>query len=226
MKDLKLIFLMVAICISATVSFAQQSESVDFTEEQERIHQEKIEVGKNLKRNKLENLKSTIEENLKREKEELEEIRKFQVGRSSETKHKQIAEQSNDIMEIERYLKTLDAEIAKTALFKSFPFQSTPEGVVEHVLMAADSADFSKLKFLVDPYGEFDSDVFSFMLIETLPKEGQEEFVKNFENARIMGEPKLDEDSAEMEVAIGPSSNRLEKVQLVKRKDRWYLLSF
>jgi hypothetical protein len=50
--------------------------------------------------------------------------------------------------------------------------------------------------------------------------------VENFKNARIMGEPKIYGESAEIEIATGSSSNYLQKIQLINRMGKWYLLSF
>jgi hypothetical protein len=40
-----------------------------------------------------------------------------------------------------------------------------------------------------------------------------------------MSEPKIENDRAEVEIAYGPNSDKLEKINLVKRMDKWYIVS-
>ena len=47
-----------------------------------------------------------------------------------------------------------------------------------------------------------------------------------FENGRVIGKAKITEDKAEVEFVFGSSSNRLEKMGMVKRNGLWYLAGF
>ena len=98
--------------------------------------------------------------------------------------------------------------------------------MVNYLFEAARSWDFSKLRNLCDPYGENDGDTRAMCLVEMQPRDIQSQFVENFKNARIMGEPKIYGESAEIEIATGSSSNYLQKIQLINRMGKWYLLSF
>lgn len=197
-------------------------------EEKERIHKEKIEVGKSIKKNRLLEIQNKLDKQLSLEKDKLTEIQKFQFGRSSNQKNQQINAQYKKIYELEEFIKNINSEIAYTNLFNSFDFQSTPEGTIEYLFYSAKNSDFSKVRHLLDPYGEYDNDALGICLVTILPKQGLEEWHNMFANARIMGKPILsnNEDEAEIEIATGPSSNKLEKIILIKRMDRWYIKGF
>lgn len=193
--------------------------------EKERIHLEKIEVGKSKLKMDLTNELDRLKKQLEEEKDYMAEINKFQVGRSSSTKEKQLAEQYQRISQITSYISKLEKEISLTHLRETFDFQDTPEGVIKYLFEAAKNRDFSKLRNLCDPYGENDGDARRICLVEMQPTEMQNRFVENFEKGRIMGEPKIENEVAEIEIAVGPSSDQLEKIKLVKRMDKWYIES-
>ena len=79
---------------------------------------------------------------------------------------------------------------------------------------------------MCDPYGEHDADAKSVCLVEMQPSEIQLQFIQNFENGRIIGEPIIQGESANVEIAFGPSTSRLETIHLIKRMDKWYLKGF
>ena len=191
--------------------------------EKERIHLEKIEVGKSKLKMDLTNELDRLKKMLVQEKNNLTEINKFQLGRSSSTKEKQLAEQNKKINQLNVYIRKLEKEISLTNLRETFDFQDTPERLVNYIFQSAKSRDFSKLRNICDPYGENDGDARGICLVEMQPTEMQNQFVVAFENGRIMGEPKIENETAEIEIAFGPSSNRLEKINLVKRMDKWYI---
>ncbi|MFH4963669.1 hypothetical protein V8G69_01580 [Gaetbulibacter sp. M235] len=191
--------------------------------EKERIHLEKIEVGKTKLKMTLTNEVDRLKKILEEENNILTELNNFQLGRLTSTKEKQIAEQREKISYLTDYIRKLENEIAMTNLRETFDFQDTPEGVVNFFFQAAKNRDFSKLRNLCDPYGENEVEIRRICLVEMQPEEMQDQFVEAFENGRIMGDPKIENDIAELEVAFGPSSNKLEKIKLVKRMDKWYI---
>ena len=194
--------------------------------EKERIHLEKIEVGKSKLKIKLNNEIDRLKQKLKDANDKYDEINKFQFGRSNSTKQNQLIEQSKAINYISTYISSLEKQVSLINLRETFEFQNAPEAVVEHLFQAANSKDFKKLRHLCDPYGEDDGDVSIFRFIEIAPTDVQTEFINEFQNGRIIGEPLMENEKAIIEIAFGSSSNKLEKVNLVKRMDKWYLSSF
>tara|TARA_R110000744_G_scaffold68927_1_gene140126 strand:- start:1280 stop:1993 length:714 start_codon:yes stop_codon:yes gene_type:complete len=194
--------------------------------EKERIHLEKIEVGKSKLKIELNNEIDRLKQKLKDANDKYTEINKFQFGRSNSTKQSQLIEQSKAVNYISNYISKLEKQVSLISLRETFDFQNSPEAVVEHLFQAAQSKDFKKLRHLCDPYGENDGDVRIFRLIEIAPEDVQNEFIDEFQNGRIIGDPIIEKEKAIIEIAFGPSSNKLEKVNLVQRMDKWYLSSF
>ena len=194
--------------------------------EKERIHLEKIEVGKAKLKMELTKELDRLKNLLEQEKNKLVEINQFHLGRTNSTKQSQLNEQNIKIQRISNYISKIEKEITLTNLRETFEFQNTPEGVIKYIFDAAKTKDFTKLRNLCDPYGENDGDTRSICLVEMQPIEMQNRFIESFKNGRIIGDPKIENDIAEIEIAFGPSSNRLEKIKLIKRMDKWYIGSF
>jgi len=193
--------------------------------EQERIHLEKIEVGKSILKTHFSNELERLNKILTEQEKKLAEIKEFHFGRANATKTKQLNEQNIRIGQIQSYVSKIVKEISLTNLRETFDFQDSPKGVINYLFESAKNNNFDKLRYLCDPYGENDGDSRGICFVATQPSEMQNHFVENFKNGRIMSEPKIENDRAEVEIAFGPSSNRLEKINLVKRLDKWYIVS-
>lgn len=202
-----------------------EQEALAEKKEQERIHLEKIEVGKSKLKMELSNYLEDLKKTLGREELKLEGIKEFKFGRSSSTKQNQISEQNKKIREVRSYISRVEEEISQTNLRETFDFQDTPEGVIKYLFSSAKSRDFNKLRYLCDPYGEGNKNSRKISFVNIYPLEMQNKFVSSFENGRIMGEPKLDDEFATFEVAVGVQSDQLEQIKLVKRLDKWYISS-
>ena len=88
-------------------------------EEEKRIHLEKIEVGKSLKVDYLNDHLETLKEELRNAKQEYNQINEFQIGRSYSTKRKQLFDQEEIIGRIENSIQKTEKEISLTGLFQS-----------------------------------------------------------------------------------------------------------
>jgi hypothetical protein len=137
-----------------------------------------------------------------------------------------LSKQKERIASLEGFKSGLEVELSTTYLHQNYTFQNTPEGTVAHLFESAKNADYSKLRDIIDPYGEFDGDVLRIGIMEAYSNEEKELFKLEFLNGRIMGEPKVNGAHAEVEIAIGVSSNRLENIELINREGKWYLASF
>ncbi len=196
------------------------------SKEEQRIHLEKIEVGKELTKIELNNELDRAKKLLDEAEKELDRIKQFQIGRSVETREKQISQQNSQIRIIQQYISSIEKEISLIPLNQTFEFQDSPKALVNYIFSAASSRNFSQLRYLCDPYGEHDSDTNGICRVEMSMKETQKQFISTFQNGRIMGKPLVYGIHADIEIAIGSNSDRLEKITLVKREDKWYLSSF
>ncbi len=198
---------------------------VNERKELERIHLQKIEVGQSLMETNLANIIDRLKVKQGQEKAELNRINEFQWGRAQSTKDNQLIAQQQKIDIINDNIRRIEKEKSMSKLFNSFDFQSSPKGTVEHLFYAAQNDDYSKVRHLLDPYGEYNSDARQICLVEMLPSDQKAEWKLIFENGRIMSEPVISENHAEVEIAIGATSNRLEKIKLIEHMEKWYIMS-
>lgn len=194
--------------------------------EKQKIHQQKINVGKVKNQNNLDEALSIANSALARAEQEYNEINLFQFGRSQTTKDRQLRDAQKQINDLRDYVRNIKDEIAELELSKTFDFQKRPEDVVKHLFFAAKNKDFSKLRYLCDPYAENDEDTGGLCHVGMLTQSNQNQFIQNFRNGRIIGNPIINGDKAEVEFAFGQSSNLLEKMNLINRMGLWYLSSF
>ncbi len=201
------------------------AKALVFQKEQDRIHREKVEVGKSIKKIRLEEYLQYLSDKLVSAKSKLSQIKEFQMGRTSSEKRRQISKQNMKIDDIKKLIRKVKKEIAEVNLFTSYAFQSTPEGVVNYLFKTANDGDLSKIKNLIDPYGEFNDQAFKFCFVEVYSVNGQSEWKTSLKNGRIVTAPSYDEDlpEARVEIAVGVNSDRLKKLTLVRRMDKWYI---
>ena len=192
----------------------------------EEEHQQKVTVGKKKKLSQLNEILEQASYTLRLADMELSEINEFEIGRSSATKDYQLRIQREKIRDIKSYIANIKNEIAELELQKTFAFQDKPEDVMKYIFEAAKKGDFSNFQYLSDPYSENDSDVNNLCFAEIKLEQEKKELSANFSNGRIIGEPKIQDDKAEIEFAFGRNSDRLEKMSLIKRNDKWYLMGF
>ncbi len=193
-------------------------------EEQKRIHFEKVEVGKSLKIDYLNNHLANVKADLVKAELELKKINQFQLGRSSSTKRKQLLAQQDIINGLQASIERIGREISLSGLFESFEFQETPEGTIQHIFYAAKTADYEKLRHLSDPYGECNETVLKLCLVEIQDNQSKENWNGLFSFGRIMNKLRQTDNEADFEIAIGENSSQLVTIRLIKRLDKWYLI--
>ncbi len=191
-----------------------------------KIHEQKVNVGKRKKITELNLMLQKLPQAIEEAEQNIKEINQFKIGRSSSTKEKQLQEARNQLSEIRNYGEKVRNEIAQLEYLKTFDFQKDPTSVMKYIFESAKKGDFTDFRNLCDPYGENDSDVNQICYVEMMTKKQQANLKSQFENGRIIGEAKINGDKAEVEFAFGPSSNRLEKMGMVKRNGLWYIAGF
>lgn len=194
--------------------------------EQDKIHEQKVNVGKRKKITELSLILQKLPDAIKKGQDNINEINKFQIGRSSSTKEKQLQEARNKLQEIREYGEKLKNEIAQLEYHQTFEFQKDPVSVMKYIFESAKKGDFSNFRYLSDPYGEHDSDIKNISYADLLSDKKLEELKLEFENGRIIGKPIINGDKAELEFAFGPSSNKLRNMKMINRNGFWYLLGF
>ena len=194
--------------------------------ELEKIHEQKVNVGKRKKITELTIELQRVPEVINKIEKNIKDINVFQIGRLESTKYKQLKKAYNKLREIRKHRERLKNEIPQLEYLKTFEFQKDPESIMKYIFESAKKGDFSNFRNLCDPYGENDGDVSSICNAEILSKRLRNELQDTFKNGRIIGKANIKDDRAEIEFAYGLNSNKLEKMEMVKRNNLWYLYEF
>lgn len=106
----------------------------------------------------------------------------------------------------------------------------SPQSVMEALFNAAKTGELGILAFLIPPdgIGDTDGDV---ERICSLGTRGSDSlliihFRDEFSKAKIIGEPVIHENEAEVNFIFGPNLESSETMKLQKISDKWYLSSF
>ena len=103
---------------------------------------------------------------------------------------------------------------------------SKPENVLDAVFTAARTSNPKLLNGLCDPKGEGDGDTKALCELH-LEHSRWAEFKRYFEKGvRISAVPRFRGDRAVLNFLFGPDGKKPEEMNLIRRNERWYLLSF
>jgi len=197
------------------------------SEEELRVHNQKVTSGIQKKKNDLNNIIDGIKAQSKQLQEKYNDAKSFKLLRSSSTKKAQLAALEKKGKELFRFHQNIEKYKDRLdALHKTFDFQSKPENVLEKLFNAASSKYLNNLVYLVDPYDENDKDVDRISYIEAYPPKYKQDFYDTFKHGRIIGEPIIKENKAKIEFLFGPNGSRKETMNLIKRNESWYLSSY
>jgi hypothetical protein len=221
-----IIILTLTSCGKSEKEIKIEKEKLELKIKTEKIHEQKVNVGKRKKITELTMQLQSLPEALKKAQEYIENIQRFQIGRAQSTKDRQLKKAYELLSETRDYGEKLKTEIAQLEYLKTFDFQKNPESVMKYIFESAKKGDFKDFRNLCDPYGENDRDVSSICYAEILSEKRKKELQDMFKNGRIIGEPVITENTAKIEFAYGLSSNKLEKMGMIKRNNLWYLSSF
>lgn len=191
--------------------------------EVDRIHEQKVNVGKRKKITELTLMLQKLPEAVEKAEKNIIQINEFQLGRSSSSKNQQLNDAKKKLEEIYDSGNKIKNEIAESEYLRTFEFQKDPVSVMNYIFNSAKKGDFSNFRNLCDPYGENENDVNNLCYAEILMEKEKDNLKSEFENGRVVGKAKIKGDQAEVEFAFGQSANRLEKMQFVNRNGLWYL---
>jgi len=191
-------------------------------QEEIRIHEEYVQVGKEKRRLFLENILDSLGSELEKGDKELAKTLEFRFLRAKSVKAREVQTQLEKNSEFERIKRAIEEELTRMPLTKSFAFQDDPQKLMEYIFGPMTDDKLSDFRFVLDPYGEYDDKIMSISMIHCM-NEVEQNHMTNMFPMRIMPEPKIYESYAIYEIATGPGRDRLEKVKLIKRLDKWYL---
>ena len=221
-----IIILTLTSCGKSEKDIKIEKEKLELKIKTEKIHEQKVNVGKRKKITELTMQLQSLPEALKKAQENIEKIQRFQIGRIRSTKDKQLKKAYELLSETRDYGEKLKNEIAELEYLKTFNFQKDPESVMKYIFESAKKGNFKDFRNLCDPYGENDGDVKSICYAEILSEKRKKKLQDMFKNGRIIGETVITVNTAKIEFAYGLSSNKLEKMGMIKRNNLWYLSSF
>jgi len=104
--------------------------------------------------------------------------------------------------------------------------QSTPQAAAEMVFSAARSGDFSHLKDLCDESLGPDGDSKDVCRVATGEDKMKESFKEYFSKGKVVGDPVIEGDRAEVKILFGPDGTKEETFKMGKKDGKWYLMSF
>ena len=102
---------------------------------------------------------------------------------------------------------------------------SSPSAVTEAVFAAARTNNASALSGLCDPKGENDGDTRKICILTTKHRKWKE-FVRYFAKAKLRGKTMIKKNRAKVPFFFGPNGKRKEEMNLIRRGENWYLMSF
>ncbi|MDP7654075.1 MAG: hypothetical protein QF757_05315 [Candidatus Marinimicrobia bacterium] len=120
-------------------------------------------------------------------------------------------------------IETADKEAATN-------FQSTPKAVMEEIIRAANTEDYSNLPLLCAPDGSGDRDTRKYICaINDADDAGKKEFISYYKTAKITGEATIEGNNASIPFWFnhpGGEGRSNETMNMVKIEGKWYLSSF
>ena len=101
--------------------------------------------------------------------------------------------------------------------------QADPRSVAEAIFDAAQTGKYENLATLIDA----DADQDSKMIAQVATDQSlQEDFKKHFSKGKVAADPVVNGDKASVNILFGPDGTREETFEMVKKNDKWYLVSF
>ncbi|MFT6243484.1 MAG: hypothetical protein ACJAXI_000246 [Crocinitomicaceae bacterium] len=131
-------------------------------------------------------------------------------------------------VQTEGKMDTTDNELLPTVNYEAEmrteeTFQNDPVKVVEAVFEAARTKDYSVLSTLCDPMGENDGPTSNMCNVANAPQEREKEFIEYFSQGQVVGELKIEGNTASVPIKFGPKGELDEVFVLVLRNGLWYL---
>lgn len=101
--------------------------------------------------------------------------------------------------------------------------QADPRSVAEAIFDAAKDGKYDGLAALVDTDADKDSKMIADVATN---KELEKMFKEYFSTGKVVGEPTITGDNAEVKILFGPDGTKEETFNMVRKNGKWYLNSF
>lgn len=102
--------------------------------------------------------------------------------------------------------------------------QGTPKALAESIFRAARTGEFTGLEKILDP-ADSDRQAKNIAGVASAEAERQEEFRTWFGKGKVVGEPRIEGDDAEVDILFGPDGTKAEKFVMHRHEGLWYLRS-
>jgi len=106
------------------------------------------------------------------------------------------------------------------------PKQNSPRNTLEEAFKAARTGNFSYLHLLCDPEGNNDGDTQKLCNLQNGTLADKLDYRVQFKLAHSLEEKYIDENRATVRFKFGKKAQLFETMNLVKRDNKWYLISF
>lgn len=192
------------------------------------LDQKKLNEGLEKRNILLYKFLDDISLSLKKEKRKLTNIEN-DTYYSKVKKEKKILTTKKSIKDIESALSKLRTKISDQQFKEPFPFQKTPEGVVNQFFNSLRNKNFSKLQYVLDPYGKYSDNIEILPLLQVYEntiefKNITEDFIGV--NSEIIN-TRIDNNNAYVLSNVEKTYKTNEILfTLVKRNEFWYLIDF
>jgi hypothetical protein len=101
--------------------------------------------------------------------------------------------------------------------------QGDPKAVAEAIFDAAKSGKYDGLAALIDSDADKDSKMITSAATD---KEVAKSFQEYFSKGKVVGDPVITGDNAEVKILFGPDGTKEETFNMVRKNGKWYLNSF
>lgn len=100
---------------------------------------------------------------------------------------------------------------------------SSPTAVVQTIIKAAKTGKYGQLMKLSNPAIEMDGDAKDIINVANSDKSHQKEFNEFFGNAKIVGQPRIKKNIAEVDIETTAEGGEKETIICENKFDKWYL---
>lgn len=101
--------------------------------------------------------------------------------------------------------------------------QESPRDVAESIFDAAKTGKYDGLAALIAPEADNDSKMIANAATD---KDVAKSFQEYFSKGKVVGDPVIEGDNAEVKILFGPDGTKEETFKMVKKDGKWYLSSF
>lgn len=188
-----------------------------------KTHEELIEEGQQKNTAYLDKKLEHLTVSYSEEKEKLDAMGNFVLGKTSPTEFRTILDQNEKVKALKVKITQLEQELKDPDSTFTYHDHDTPSGVVNELITAVQKQNFQKLKSLCDPYGENDSLTQELCWLEYNSEEEIDDISTKFATAKINTKPLQTDGKYIFNVQSETTGPPEITVTLINRDGKWYL---